>query len=95
MTFSVRHRKMDGMKVRSLGNGYENIRMLTLICKCSFHVQASESLLFSRLVLVFRKLHLLRQWFRSENSISAAFMISACSFPAITVDPYAVHSNFK
>jgi hypothetical protein len=25
------------MKVRSLGNGYENV--LPLICKCSFHVQ--------------------------------------------------------
>jgi hypothetical protein len=94
MNFSVKHRNMDGMKVRSLGNGYAN--MLTLICKCSFHVQASESLLFSHLFMLLREIHLQRLWFLSENSISADFMISECSsFPAITVDPYAVYANFK
>jgi hypothetical protein len=82
MIFSVRHRKMDGMKVRSLGNGYEN--MLTLICKCSFHVQLEHPRhqkvsLFSHPFIVFREMHLLRLWFHFENSVSAAFMISACS----------------
>jgi hypothetical protein len=58
--------------------------------------QASESLLFSHLFMVLREIHLLRLWFLSENSFSTAFMIPECSsFPAITVDPYVVYTNFK